>query len=242
MTASAQAAPAADPTPRAFGRRWTKTEDRRLLMLWGELPLAKIAEALDRAIHGVYWRAGAIGLRRGIPQGKESVSAAAKRTGFCAETLKRMLLGASVPIHRGMSINARRFDVVDPAEVDRVVDEWNETEIVSHAARRLGVHRGTLVAWLEESKIEMPRHPGAKRIWRLPTKIIDAVVAKRKSRETVMGAAARVGMSARTLRWHLRKAAVRNRGGRCWYVETVVVDRVVAGARKTLPKLGSDLP
>lgn len=221
--------------------QWTAAEDRKLSMLWGELPLAKVAKEMSRTPLSCYQRAKIIGLKRGVLEGMESVRAAAKRTGFDWATLVRILRAHGVRPQRTMSLDTKkglfRRVAVDPMDVDEAIEAWNATELVTQAAQRRDLDHDTLGRWLEASGIEMPPRPGKFRHWRVPTEIIDRVVAQRRGRETVTAAARRLGIDRFLLSKMLKTAGVPRGDGHYWRVESTVIDRVVAEARERQPNL-----
>jgi len=215
-----------------FDRHWTAAEDGRLRMLWGEASVSEIAKRMDRTQVAIYWRAGKLGLPRGLQPGMEYMRQAATRTGFDAITLEGLLRWAGVDIVRTMSRPIRgaahRMRAVDTVDVDDAIERWMACEIVNHAARRHGLNFDMLARWLEESGEEMPQRPRGKRWWRVPTDVIDRVVAKRRGVETIMQAARRVGVSRDLLSRLLKAAGVPRGTAHYWRVSPADVDRVVA--------------
>jgi len=209
--------------------RWTKADDRRLSLLWGEIPLASVAKEMNRTIDACYARARDLGLKRGIQEHVEHITAAAKRTGYSREALRLILKWAKVggitamsrPGHGG----TRRLRGYDPLEVDKAIESWMAAEYVDDAGRRVGIHGGTLARWLEEAG---HKRPDRKRRWRVSIAEVDAVVKARRGLESVRQAANRVGVGRGTLARLLSAAGVQHADYR-WYVDPADVDRAVAG-------------
>lgn len=169
-------------------RRWTAAVDRALVMLWGEFTVTRIARKLSRTPLTVYFRARKLELRCGAPQGFEYLSHAARRVGFDAVTLRRILRWAGVGLRQAMSrpdaTGRRRHFFVDPFDVDHAIEAWHATETVQGAARRLGMCDETLRKWLLDARRDgddgVPEKPsGAKQHWRVPSTAIERVVAER---------------------------------------------------------------
>ena len=177
-------------------RHWTAAEDRLLSWLWDDQNgLAKLATRLRRTEHAVFRRAQDLGLKIGVPQGYESVRAAARRSGFPYETMVGILKAAHVRMRLTLSDPSRhgkaRHRFVDPELVDDAVALWNSKESVSAAARRIGMGPCTLRGWLHEAGVMPPAK--WKTIVRLETAVIDRVVAERRmvqARREPLGSAA----------------------------------------------------
>lgn len=170
-------------------RPWTRQEENRLLMMWGQ-PLPKIATELARTQEAVYQRASRLGLHHGCPPGYEYLTAAAKRTGFgdtCV--LRRILRWAGVNVRSAHSLEPAHHchHIVDPEAVDRAVKAWLNTETPVAAARRLGVAPGTVLVHLKRSGLRLPPKPTYKFQWRIPSKTIDRAMAMvvRRGRQLV---------------------------------------------------------
>ncbi|HVZ89601.1 MAG TPA: hypothetical protein VHG72_21750 [Polyangia bacterium] len=208
--------------------RWTPKDDRRLSLLWGEFPLAKISEEMHRTPAALYQRSKEIGLTRGIQPDVEHITSAADRTGFSREALRGVLRWAHVYARRPMTRTqgaGSRLLGYDPADVDDAVADWMAAEYVDEAARGMGIHGSTLARWLEEAG---ERRPARKRRWRVSKETIGRVVADRNRFETVMAAARRVGINRFRLSILLRQAGVERGKRKTWYVEPEVVDQIVA--------------
>lgn len=215
-------------------KSWTQTEDHRLRMLWGELTVKGVAAKLQRTQVAVYARAGELGLARGIQPGTECLKTAATRTGYSCWGLRTVLAWAKVDVEEPASLHRRakanrRWNQAQLQihEVDAAIEAWLRLEIVGQAAGRRGIDAHVLRAWLKEAG-HVP--PAARCTWRLAPEVIDAVVAARLAKETLKAAGARVGLSAETLRKHLRAAGVHreHRPGVPWLILPADVDRVVA--------------
>lgn len=214
-----------------FYKRWSQDDLRQLRRLWGESDVAEIARALGRPPLSVYWKGRTIGLPAGLPQGTESLDAAAKRTGFATKQLRAILRRAHVRIRPWMSRpgKPRTFGAVDPDAVDQAVEAFLELEVVNQAAVARGLLGATLGLWLRDAGHAPP--PKKRARWRLPSAVIDRVIAARRGTETVRAAAIRVGVTRHSLAAWLRAAGVPRGPGRLWYVPRATVDALVAERR-----------
>ena len=201
-------------------RRWTWRDDNQLRVLWGVHPIAKIASQIGRTDHAIYWRAKELGLGLGCPQGYEYISAAAERTGYAVTSLRRILNWAHVHIERAAcrpdrasrSKHGHVTWIVEPADVDQAIERWHQTETLERAAERYGVCSSVLARLLDDAAARgdkrVPKRPAFRRHWRIPSTLIDEVMAERSKRESVAAAAERVGVTAPTLAGWLRAAGV----------------------------------
>lgn len=221
-------------------RRWTRDDDQELRALWGEVALRTIASRLKRTPAAVFARAQvALRLPLGCPQGHEYLTHAAKRTGYTAGQLRRILAWAGVKLRPSMSrpTEARRhYHTVDPFDVDDAVGRWLENETVESGARRHGLIGATLAAWLRlarrQTDIRIPDEPRERKAhWRVPSSTIDAVVEWRSRFESVSAAAQRVGVRRQDLTAWLIAAGVERVTERPWLVLRDEVDRVVTARR-----------
>lgn len=154
-----------------FRRRlWTEMDEARLRKLWGlELDLSEIAQRLGRTEITTYWRAAKMGLPLGCPPGWEYLNVSAKRVGYDAKTLRRILKASDVAIR--LSLAAPKWGarpervhprlIVHSASVDAAVAQWLEEEPVGVLARRLGICRETLQRRME--RVGMRKQAGWKR-------------------------------------------------------------------------------
>lgn len=229
-------------------RRWSEKDDARLRILWGTRRLEDVAAALGRSTDSVYWRAKACGLGVGCPQGFEYLSTAAERTGYAVAQLRRILNWAHVHVTRATTRPGRqtRTDhvhwVIEPADVDEAVAAWHRTETLEGASACRGlcstVVSRLLRAAAARGDTRVPPRPRFRRHWRLPTELVDELVAEMRAekarRESVKAAAARVGVTSATLAGWLAAAGVTY--SRVGGVDPAEVDRVVAARRLTSSK------
>jgi hypothetical protein len=164
-------------------RRWTKDEDRRIVLLWGEWPTERLATALGRSQQAVARRGHELGMKFGCPRGMETMRAAIARTGFTQKTLRQILAWAGVEPELTVSWCAgrapRRRLQLDQMDVDDAIEGWLKLEVVAAAARRHGVPANRLMLWLQQSGEDIPPKPRGKRWWRVPSDVIDRVVSGR---------------------------------------------------------------
>lgn len=214
--------------------RWTKANDDHLRMYWGDLNLARIAKDLGRTEVAVYYRAGQLGLDRGAPPGFEYITHAAERTGFCRETLVIILRWAGRQHFRTAVSRAtgakRHFHIVESIEVDEAVEAWLATETLEAAARRFDVCGATVERRLHESGKTLPAKPTDKTHWRVPTALVDEVMAARAKLETIHAASVRLGIPRGTLRYRMVRAGVPRPPGKLWLVPLGVADGIARAA------------
>lgn len=229
---AAKKRPAA-PGATSHYKRWTPVDDEKLRLGWGDGTLEGLAAKLGRSVATVYARAWGLGLPSTVPQGSESLTAAAKRTGFGTGQLRALLRAAKVPVSRAFarpratSKTGRRFHFVSPDLVDAVVEGWGRTEIVHRAAAARGTNGETLRRWLQAAGHQPPR--GSKQRWRVDTVVIDAVVTAVRAQFSVAAHARRIGLGRCTLAKKLRAAGVlgQRRPGVEVRLSVEVVDRAL---------------
>jgi hypothetical protein len=167
--------------------RWTDQQDSVLRDMWGVCPIRDILVAVPHTTAAIHRRASRLGIGQGCPVGYEYVQVAARRSGFGAAHLRRILKWAGVTVHRAMvrhpdDVRCPRH-YVDPRLVDNAVADWLQTETPAVAAKRYGLGERRLRVWLREAAaagVEMPRDPARGRCrWWIPSATIDAVVAAR---------------------------------------------------------------
>jgi hypothetical protein len=174
-------------------RRWTAQDDTRLRLLWdGGNTVEEVAESLGRTVITTYWRAQVLGLPLGVPDGWESISDAAKRTGYGTGQLRRILRHSGVTIRRALSAPGRpkrgkgkskkkirlRY-IVFPGEVDVAMDTWHATEPAEAAAARLGISGETLRRRLVLAGVKRRRPPGppTRHHWRVTAEEVAKAMA-----------------------------------------------------------------
>lgn len=200
-------------------KAWKPQEDRKLMLLWGEYPMEKLAEVFRRTPKAIQLRASTLKLPIGCPSGWEYLSHAAKRTGFATITLRLILKKAEVHLRREYTLrsgkrrprpkrDSRRW-IVEPDLVDDAVALYCAEETPESAAKRRGTSRETLMLILAAAGIYPPPKGKKRKAWRLPSADIDRAIELREERKrnggTLIEAAARHGMLAETLGKHLRK-------------------------------------
>lgn len=231
-------------------RRWTAEDDQQLRLSWGTMTLTALARRLDRTPLTTYYRAHELGLQRGAPEGMEYVRQAADRTGYQSNQLLQILRAGGVRPMRTLSRPGKpasyRFHFVDPFDVDQAIAAWQATEPVEAAARSRGMCGATLREWLRDAKrdgIKLPPEPSprTRKHWRVPSVVIDQVIAVRVRLESVEQASKRVGVSRQTLcRW-LTDAGVPRAQVKPWFVDRELIDRVVLGrgSKRAKPRIGA---
>ena len=130
-----------------------------------------------------------MGLPFSVPQGYETLCAAARRTGFAGETLKGILVRAGVKFRRNYGRSNKlaprvRYWMVDPEEVDRAVRDHLHLENLTDASYRLAVSQPQLRKLMVDAGRLEPGNRRGQRVLLDPT-IYDEVVSK--WRETPVG-------------------------------------------------------
>lgn len=162
-------------------RHWTAADDAYLRREWGDTGLRTLARHLRRCPDAVYRRASDLGLHLGTPQGCESVTAAVARTGYAHPELRRLLAAAGVAVRQvavartGRERYVHRY--VEPDAVDAAVAAWERSEVLTAAARRRGVARASLIAWLRAAGVVRPTRAV---FWRVDSATVDRVVAQHR--------------------------------------------------------------
>lgn len=153
--------------------------------------LPAIARRMQRTPIGCYQRAVGLGLKVGAPDGYEKIEHAARRTGFVAKTLLRVLAIAGVKLHLGLSDptikhkykgGMYRHHYVETEAVDAAISAWLLTEPIAAAARSRGMSDDTLRRWLNKcgwiEPNEMGKNGHRRRVpRRLESAIIDRAAA-----------------------------------------------------------------
>jgi hypothetical protein len=234
------------------GRRWTGRDLDMLRNNWGDVTPRELARLLGRSEFAVFLRAVKLGLRAGCPPGFEYLTEAARRTGYDdTSPLRSVLRWAGVKIRRSFARpNAKAHNrprhIVDSYDVDVAIARWHTTETTTAAARRYDTDCMTLRRLLRRAVaagVEMPREPkGYNQHWRVPSDIIDRVVAEHRQTETLNQASRRVGVHHNTLTSWLRAAGVELPRVKPWRLSIATVDAVVAErvamGRRAKPAIG----
>ena len=174
---------------RALGLRrrelWTPKDRDMLIFQWGPKGIKEIAGHIGRTPRAAYDRAGKLGLGRGCPRGYVYLSHLARETGYSRCTMRMILAWAGVGVSRGPKNPQREGRkhltwIVDHGLGLEAVDRWLEAESVNHAAKRFCMHSETLKRWLvQDGRAGSP--PAHQMRWMVPTSLVDAVVAARRS-------------------------------------------------------------
>lgn len=171
---------------------WTAKDDARLRLAWGEDTLTEVAASLGRTETATYWRGIRLGLPGGCPRGYEYLTVSARRVGYDARYLRRILAALKVEVRcafarpRKEAPKFRKLYVL-PEDVDEAVRAWGEREVVEQAAIRRGHAPEWLRAVLRRHRV---RRPGRGRWWRVPTSVIDAAIAAEVARASATKEAA----------------------------------------------------
>lgn len=222
--------------------RWTREEDVALRARWGTDVPATLAERFGRSWIAVLQHAARIGLPVGGAgmQGMETLRAAVERTGYSRKALVALLRRRNVAVwsHRTTTNPEARcaWQWVDPVEVDDAIAiETRDLETPGAFARRTGVDTAALYGWLRDAGLIPAPTPGTRKHQRLATSAMERVLTARgwcAGGESIVGAARRHGLSARTLQRLLVGAGVLTAGqARRMYLDPTAVDRIVRARR-----------
>lgn len=128
-----------------YQRHWTPDEERALLWRWEDCTLDELAEALGRSPQAVWSRAKRLGLKS-IPQGFETVDAAAKRWDVAWQTVaaaihlsgRRLRLAKQMP-GRKRETALRIVTALRPEVVDEAMRQWMDREPLKRLVDREGL-------------------------------------------------------------------------------------------------------
>lgn len=172
---------------------WSAAESDTLRTLWGN-SLTSISSVLRRSEASCYERARAIGLTSSVPRGCEFISHAAKRVGFDARTLQKMLDANGVKSYflttRAQKYGVQHVRYVDSCDVDRCVEKWLATETLAGAARARSCDNKTLA--LAISQLGVSAAFGTKARPRYKSNDIDAALYAWRNRGVCMTSRKRV--------------------------------------------------
>lgn len=171
-------------TPPRHRVPWTPRERAWLARVWGVLARETISDRLGRTWVAIVYAAKQMGLRGGVPQGRESIQASAQRTGFDGTTLAALLSRRGVHLVRGYGRDARRaahvhLMHVDPDAVDAAIRAEMQLETLSHAWTRYRgkITRDGLRAALVAAGLVEPTRERRLKL-RMDPKSVDAAVAR----------------------------------------------------------------
>jgi len=159
---------------------WTERDDDTLRDLWGLKTVRGLAKLIGVTPMAAFTRAMRIGLPAGCHEGGEILKAAARRAGYDQKALRRILERSGVAIRRTMSrpdgykVWPRHF--VYQVDVDEAVAAWVKAEPIHTIARRLGTDGRTLGRRLRGVR-GVPPKPDKKRLWRIPTEVVERALA-----------------------------------------------------------------
>ena len=176
------------------GRRWTTEESARLTDLWGVVDSSEVRLSLGRTWDAIADHAiNDLGLPSGLPRGWVSIKAAGRALGYDPKTILNIAARNGVTVrphpcpardnasratvrwstpHRCIELDAIR---------EAVEHETRVVETIKGAADARGIHSNQLRRWLIASGVPMAS-PGSGSAVRLPTAVIDRVVAENRGR------------------------------------------------------------
>ena len=229
---------------------WTQEEDAVLRREWGEVGQRSLKKKLrGRSWRAIYRRACNLGLPQGLPQGSVALSRAAEILGLCGpQSVEALARRQGVPVrlhphpHAPEGTRRHPWRCVDLDDITAAMErEATQVEVVAAAARCRGLYAATLRRWLMDAG-ELPRESNGGRWRRLPSAVIDAVVAANSPAGYGRRAdvARELGTSETTLRNLLRRAGVRSlhrKGGGIPLAEArrVFAEHQAAKGRTTSP-------
>ncbi len=178
--------------------QWSEEQIATLRNQWHVTDISVLAKKIGRSRTSIVLMVKKLGLKRGIPEGCESITAAARRTGFDVPTLRNVLSFAGVHVSKSQTMDKKkrhsrfvsfRQHHVDSFSVDEAIEKWNQSELVSGAADRRGISDHVLFNRLARDGIIDKPNIG-RRCYRVPTVLIDQTIAKYglKPKETVQAA------------------------------------------------------
>lgn len=176
-------------------KRWTRAEDMTIINGWGELSQRAMMENVpSRTWPAIRARARVLRLPFGIPQGFESVTKAAKRSGFSPSQIRKILKDAKVMITKRISCKtyckSHKMYYVDPVEVDAAVRSFLESTSVQSFCNRNGLKPRTVIRAAVKAGIEYA-FPSYKRysesdLRSLKIRKQDDILSRRRSAETIV--------------------------------------------------------
>lgn len=195
--------------------RYTVEEVQYIRDGWGTVPIAEMAKHVGRRVETVYHYANnVLGLKAGVPQGYESLAAAARRMGFAASTLRYILNARGVPVRprptSGVKSNGGKAKfhavMVDSFDAESAVEWYTHSETIYQASRRTGYDASSLRRILVRAGVKLETRPMRPNFRRIMTSEIDRAMAEWEETvrvtETLTEGAARIGVSQSTLsRW-----------------------------------------
>jgi hypothetical protein len=164
-------------------KKWTQEEVRTLVDYWHEVNQRTLREKFpSHSWASIRYKARAIGLPSGVPQGCESLKTAAKRIGYDTRTIEKMIELAGLRLHRAYSDITRLAQgvvrYVSTDDMDAAFELWSQRESVEKASAARGVSRNALKSWLIKEGVIVERGRGQTASHRVPSAEIDRVVAK----------------------------------------------------------------
>lgn len=164
------------------GSIWTEEELRQLRECWKEMSARSLAKRLPgRKWYAIYHKAQDLGLPMGPPQGYETFSHAAKRTGFTRSSLGPLLKRHGVSLwhgYRRLLADASRHYYVDPYDVDQAIAADLKLENIAHAAVRVGLSKTYLGKLLCRHGYRLGKGKRA----RLPPEVFDRVASESRKK------------------------------------------------------------
>lgn len=161
--------------------RWTAAEDHRLTIMWGVDSVEDISKAIGRTPTAIYMRSKVLGLQWACPQGFESITHAAKRSGFSLRRLRALIhaMGYGASIRESFSLprgSRYRHQIIETDAVDAAVAKRMTLETIESAANRLNFP-ATSLRKLVALRLG-PKPTRARCAWRVPSDVLEQIVAE----------------------------------------------------------------
>lgn len=161
--------------------RWTAAEDHRLTIMWGVDSVEDISKAIGRTPTAIYMRSKVLGLQWACPQGFESITRAAERTGYAVKQIRAILhaTGYTASIREAFSLprgSRYRHQIIETDAVDAAVAKWMKLETIESAANRLNFP-ATSLRKLVARRLG-PKPTRARCAWRVPSEVLEQIVAE----------------------------------------------------------------
>ena len=162
-------------------RRWSPLENQFLREMWPRLSVDELAVELRRSPVAVYGQLIRLGLTSEYTE-YVSLREAEEMTGFNRQTVERIIEWAGVPVHvvrTPQTPGSRGVWAIDAKRLSDAVVLWLAHETVHGAAEARDIPEQVLLRWLREDGVIPPPEPGRRSAFRIPTAMIDHVVARR---------------------------------------------------------------
>lgn len=159
---------------------WTREQIDTLRLEWQEVSgRVLLGKLRPHTWRGIIWKASQLGLRRGVPQGFETITAASKRTGFSFDRILVLCerFGVKVRYMYGDRRATSTWRYVDSYDVSKMVEDMMRLESINQAAKRLQASRGIIARELRARGYSTSSRRAMDRLL-LPPEIYDEIVGE----------------------------------------------------------------